>query len=72
MKTWKTTVTIPILDEKTAKAFMEMVWSIIPIAYIPKRAWWAVRSKGNQYTIYAIYREYPYRPPKQKPTIKIV
>ena len=72
MKTWKTTVTIPVLDKTTATAFMEMVWSIIEIAFIPKRAVWMVTSEGNKYTIWAVYKEYLSVPENKRGVIRFV
>ena len=70
MRSWTTTVTIPELNKKSATTFMEMVYMVSKIAYVPNRAWWKVTSKNNRYTIVATYREYPYYPTKGSTKIR--
>jgi len=69
-KTWKSTVTIPKLDAKIAKSFMEMIMMVARIAEVPNRAHWVVKSEGDKYTVYAAYKEYPYVPIKKRDTIR--
>ena len=69
-KHWKTTVTIPELNKKTAKSFMQMIMMVAELAKVPHRAYWAVKSEGNKYTVYAMYKEYPYVPLSERPKIR--
>jgi hypothetical protein len=69
-KYWKTILKIPLLNETTAKSFMQMIMMVSRIAEVPNRAHWIVKHEDDEYTVYAIYKEYPYIPLKERNIIR--
>ena len=68
---WSTTVTIPLLDARSAKAFMEMVFLVAKLADVPKQANWCVETKGNKYLVIAKFTQTKFYPLKERPKFKI-
>lgn len=68
---WSTTVTIPVLDARSAKAFMEMIFIVAKLADVPKRANWGVETKGNKYLVIAKFTQPKFYPLKKRPKFRI-
>ncbi len=68
---WSTTVTIPLLDARSAKSFMEMIFIVAKLADVPKRANWKVESKDNKYLVIAKFTQPKFYPLKERPKFRV-
>ena len=69
---WSTIVTIPLLEERSAIAFMEMIYVVARLAKVPKKALWSCSLLDkDQYEVVDSFTNIPFSLPKDGPKVKI-